>query len=90
MGGLISDSSTKSYTKVPILGDLPGIGLAFRRDSKIRNKSNLMIFITPTIVRSEDFQPTATEFLKSKPAVKPDQEESAWNRGRPYSWKEGK
>ena len=34
MGGLISDTSSKSYTKVPLLGDLPGIGRLFRSDTK--------------------------------------------------------
>ena len=66
MGGLISDSSSKQYTKVPILGDLPGVGLAFRQDSKVRIKSNLLIFITPTIVGDTDFQPGESTFLKTK------------------------
>jgi len=86
MGGLISDSSSKSHTKVPILGDLPVVGLAFRRDSKLRNKSNLLVFITPTIVSDEDFQPAQSQFLKTKIVNKADKEESAWNSGRPYDW----
>ena len=87
MGGLISDTSTKSYSKVPILGDLPGLGLAFRRDTKSRIKSNLIIFVTPTIVRDFDFQPTGTDFLKKKSSDKADTEESAWNSGKPHDWK---
>lgn len=87
MGGLISDTSTKSYSKIPILGDLPGLGLAFRRDTKSRIKSNLIIFVTPTIVRDFDFQPTGTDFLKKKPSDKADTEESAWNSGKPHDWK---
>lgn len=86
MGGLISDSSTKSHTKVPVLGDLPGIGLAFRRDSKVRNKANLMVFITPTIVSDGDFQATKSEFLKSKVPERTDKEESPWDTGKPYDW----
>lgn len=87
MGGLISDTSTKTFTKVPILGDLPGIGLAFRRDTKDRRKSNLIIFVTPTIVQDFDFQPTKSDFLKTKPQDKPDPAESAWDRGKPHDWK---
>jgi type IV pilus assembly protein PilQ len=87
MGGLISDNTTRSYSKVPLLGDLPGIGLAFRRDTKTRAKANLIIFVTPTIVRDFDFQPTATDFLQNKPKDKPDTEESAWNSGKPHNWK---
>ncbi|MHB8521740.1 MAG: type II secretion system protein GspD [Limisphaerales bacterium] len=66
MGGLISDSTTKAYTKVPVLGDLPIIGLAFRHEDKQRSKQNLIIFITPTVIQASDFQPTTTHFLKEK------------------------
>ncbi|MBI3415407.1 MAG: hypothetical protein HY043_08815 [Verrucomicrobia bacterium] len=86
MGGLISDSSSKSQTKVPVLGDLPGIGLAFRSDSKVRNKSNLLVFITPTIVGDNDFQETANVFLKTKVPEYKDKEESPWDTGKPYDW----
>jgi general secretion pathway protein D len=86
MGGLISDSSSKIQTKIPILGDLPLVGLAFRHDNKSRLKSNLLIFITPTIVNDEDFQAAPTQFLKTKIVVKADKEESAWDSGKPYDW----
>ena len=90
MGGLISDSSSKIRTKIPILGDLPVVGLAFRHDNKSRLKSNLLIFITPTIVNDEDFQPAPSQFLKTKAVEKVDKEESAlesaWNSGKPYDW----
>lgn len=86
MGGLLSDSSTKSFSKVPVLGDLPGIGLAFRRDSKTRNKANLLIFVTPTIIKDQDFSPTSTSFLRTPIPEKPDPEYSAWNSGKPYNW----
>ena len=81
------DNATKNYSKVPILGDIPGFGLLFRRDTKSRTKSNLIIFVTPTIVQDQDFQPTRTEFLKNKLPAKPDAEESAWNSGKPYNWR---
>ncbi len=90
IGGLISDQKTKSYTKVPVLGDLPGIGLAFRKESKLRNKSNLLIFITPTIVEDSDFQATKTEFLHSKPNDTSEEEESAWDSGKPAPWNKWK
>ncbi|MBI2924440.1 MAG: hypothetical protein HYY24_01915 [Verrucomicrobia bacterium] len=90
MGGLISDARTKSYSKVPLLGDLPGIGLAFRREEKRRDKSNLIIFITPTVIKDADFQPAAaTDFLKSKPPSDESvllQDESWWDSGKPYRW----
>ena len=74
MGGLVRDDVRTSRTKVPVLGDLPGLGHAFRNNTKTRDKRNLIIFVTPTIVADDDFQPTPTDFLKKKPA--PDKPES--------------
>lgn len=51
LGGLINDDLQASTAKVPLLGDLPGIGQAFRSDGTARVKRNLMIFIRPTIIR---------------------------------------
>ena len=50
IGGLLSDSVSKARTKVPILGDIPGIGYAFQSHSNERHKRNLLIFVTPTII----------------------------------------
>ena len=83
LGGLVSDATTKKYVKVPILGELPLIGLAFRQDSKQRDQNNLIIFITPTIVGDEDFHPTQTEYLKNKPEDKQEGEWSWWDNGKP-------
>ncbi len=87
MGGLISDTKTKLYTKVPLLGDLPWIGLAFRHEAKSRNKANLLIFITPTVVADNDFHPTKSDFLQNRLEEKPDVEETPWDSGRPKDWR---
>jgi len=50
VGGLISDQTSKSRSKVPILGDIPGIGYAFQSHGNERHKRNLLIFVTPTII----------------------------------------
>ena len=86
MGGLVSDSRSKSYTKVPILGDLPGIGLAFRQDKKERNKSNLIIFVTPTIIEDSDFQAAQSDFMKTPLQALPEWKESDWDNGKPHDW----
>jgi type II secretory pathway component GspD/PulD (secretin) len=86
MGGLISDSSSKTFNKVPLLGDLPGLGLLFRHDSKTRNKVNLLIFVTPTIIQDTDFQRTETTFLKTPISDRPDKDWSPWDSGTPYDW----
>ncbi len=70
LGGLVQDNPKGTYTKVPLLGDIPGLGFMFRSEDKELNKDNLLIFITPTIVRDNDFQTsTSGDFLKSKPGV---------------------
>jgi type II secretory pathway component GspD/PulD (secretin) len=67
MGGLVKDNPNASYTKVPFLGDIPGLGRMFRSENKTMEKDNLIIFITPTIVKDADYQPSETDFLKSRP-----------------------
>jgi Flp pilus assembly secretin CpaC len=74
LGGLVQDSPTANYTKVPLLGDIPGLGFMFRSENKSEDKENLLIFITPTIVKDTDFQSNthAGEFLMSKPTTMKD------------------
>ncbi|MGA2852789.1 MAG: hypothetical protein ABSE90_01460, partial [Verrucomicrobiota bacterium] len=72
MGGLVQDNPNASYTKVPILGDIPVLGLAFRSEKKSMQKDNLLIFITPTIVRDADFRPMTSDFLNSTPGTMKD------------------
>lgn len=86
LGGLVNHTTTKTYSKVPLLGDIPILGYAFRRDSKERSKRNLLIFVTPTIVTENDYQTppaSTTNFLKTVPVEKPDIEEPAWETGKP-------
>ena len=51
LGGLIDDNLQESSEKVPLLGDLPILGAAFRYKKSAMVKRNLMVFIRPTIVR---------------------------------------
>jgi len=50
LGGLLSDQVSKARTKVPVLGDIPFIGYAFQSHDNERQKRNLLIFVTPTII----------------------------------------
>lgn len=85
MGGLISDATQKAYTKVPFLGDIPGLGYVFRKESKTREKANLIIFLTPTIVEDFDFQPTLTDYLNTPRPEHEDTMPAYYDRGKPYS-----
>ncbi len=51
LGGLVQDDVKKSTSKVPFLGDLPGVGVLFRATSESRVKRNLLVFLQPTILR---------------------------------------
>ncbi len=88
LGGLVQDDVRNSNTKVPLLGDIPFMGQAFRSDTKSRAKNNLIIFVTPTIVQEDDYQPTKSDFLKT-PTPASDYLEgdwSAWDSGKPVDW----
>lgn len=89
LGGLMTDESVKNFTKVPILGDVPLLGLAFRKEAKERTKRNLMIFVTPTIIRDFDFSPSDSghDYLRQKPSERIKPEPNAWDSGTPYDWK---
>ncbi|TVV74227.1 type II secretion system secretin GspD [Sphingomonas solaris] len=54
LGGLLDDNERRTIEKIPLLGDIPGLGELFKSRSRSRNKTNLMVFIRPTIVRSAD------------------------------------
>ncbi|MBI5038646.1 MAG: type II secretion system secretin GspD [Nitrospirae bacterium] len=54
IGGLIKDDLTVTERKVPILGDLPILGYLFRYQSKQKGKTNLILFLTPHIIRDSE------------------------------------
>ena len=51
LGGLLEDRFTGNQQKVPYLGDIPGVGVLFRSDTRVRKKTNLMVFLRPVVVR---------------------------------------
>jgi len=53
IGGLMSNAQTKGRSKVPLLGDIPVLGFLFRGTTSTTAKRNLVVLITPTIVKSE-------------------------------------
>ncbi len=64
IGGLVSDRVSKITNKVPWLGDLPYIGFFFRRTQDSELHSNLLVFLTPTIIRgSKQSQENLDEIL---------------------------
>lgn len=54
LGGLLDDNERRTIEKIPLLGDIPALGQLFRSKAKSREKTNLMVFIRPTILRSAE------------------------------------
>jgi len=61
IGGLLDDNERRTLDKIPLLGDLPAIGVLFRSKAKERTKTNLMVFIRPTILRTPEDMRRLTE-----------------------------
>jgi general secretion pathway protein D len=53
IGGLIQERLTRSVSKVPVLGSLPLLGWLFRNESTKKQKTNLLLFLTPYIIRDQ-------------------------------------
>ncbi len=53
IGGVFSNTQTKSVEKVPLLGDIPFVGRLFRRDTVTDAKNELLVFITPRIMNNQ-------------------------------------
>ncbi|MFH1854624.1 MAG: hypothetical protein ABH815_04855 [Candidatus Omnitrophota bacterium] len=54
LGGLIKETDTNIKTKVPLLGDLPFVGGLFRKSIDSKERRNLLIFVTATVLNKED------------------------------------
>ena len=54
LGGLVKDDVQESVQKVPLLGDIPVLGRLFRSNNTKITKTNLLVFIRPTIIRNAD------------------------------------
>jgi general secretion pathway protein D len=66
LGGLMSESKTWYTSKIPFLGDIPVIGPLFKTTSKENRKTELLIFLTPTILSSVDEASKITRDLKKE------------------------
>jgi general secretion pathway protein D len=69
IGGLIQEREEENVTKIPLLGDLPLLGYLFKQTSVSREKTNLMVFLTPHIVKEADSLARLTEMKQRELAV---------------------
>ncbi|ALJ14683.1 type II secretion system secretin GspD [Sphingopyxis macrogoltabida] len=54
IGGLLNDDERKTIERIPLLSDIPLIGELFKSRSRSRSKTNLMVFIRPTVLRNRE------------------------------------
>ena len=66
LGGLIQERDNVGRTQVPILGDIPVLGTAFRTKQDQLNRSELLLIIRPRIVRDSEDAQRATEEYRSR------------------------
>ncbi len=78
IGGLIQNKETKNISKVPILGDIPLLGWLFKSTTTENTKTNVLVYLTPTIVKDfenledlkerkkEEFEKNSLEIEKEK------------------------
>jgi type II secretory pathway component GspD/PulD (secretin) len=53
IGGLIKEEKSRSNSKVPLLGDIPILGSAFKNESRGTQRTEIIIFITPKIISGD-------------------------------------
>jgi hypothetical protein len=61
IGGLMEDRVNETISKVPLLGDIPGLGELFKRRQKTRTKTELLIFLTPHVASDPSVLPGMSE-----------------------------
>ena len=66
LGGLLTDKETKTEDKVPFLGDIPVLGWLFKGSKIEKEKRNLLVFITPTIIKGKKQKEKTKEILGKK------------------------
>ena len=70
LGGLLKDEYSNGNSQVPLLGDIPVLGNLFKSRSRSRNKTNLMVFLRPVVIRDQDASNAVTldryEFMRQK------------------------
>lgn len=89
IGGLLDDNERRTLERIPLLSDIPLLGELFKSKSKSRTKTNLVVFIRPTILRNRDDNASVTArrygyVQSSQKAANPQQEPSIDTLVREY------
>jgi type II secretory pathway component GspD/PulD (secretin) len=71
IGGMMQDNKTVTDSKIPLLGDIPGLGLLFHHKVSAVTKTELIIFLTPYVIRSPEDLVRMTLDEKARAALAP-------------------
>jgi general secretion pathway protein D len=80
IGGLMQNSKAESSSKIPFLGDIPLLGNLFKRQSKNDSSTELLIFLTPTIIEAPADMTAVSEKEKDKADVQKNFSEQELNK----------
>lgn len=73
LGGLISNQVNETVNKLPVLGDIPGIGALFQNKAQSRDRKNLMVFLKPVVLKDKQASGIATnkpyEYLRQQQLI---------------------
>ena len=69
LGGLMREEAREDTTGVPLLSRLPGIGAAFRYRDRVRDKTELIVFLRPTVIRAPDLAGDLARYRRWWPAT---------------------
>ena len=66
MGGLIRDNLTKGRSRLPVLGKIPVLGALFGDTDNVHKRTELLVLLTPRVIRNPDDARAITEELREK------------------------
>jgi len=66
IGGFIRENNDLSSARIPLLGQIPGLGVLFGNTQRSSGRTELIVMITPHVLRTHDDADAATEELKTK------------------------
>jgi general secretion pathway protein D len=71
LGGIISNNDNRNVQKIPILGDIPLLGHLFRNTTRNRGRTELVVFLTPHVVREDEDADEILQYERHRLQVDP-------------------
>ncbi len=72
LGGLIEESVNDARDQVPVLGNIPGLGLLFRRQAQSRSRSELVVIVRPYVFNTPTESAATSEFMLGELSTHPN------------------